>query len=264
MPISCKICHAPTSLAFTAKVLSRYDVLYYRCPACGFLFADNPHWLAESYKQPITSSDTGILIRNLNCVRVVGALLKLCFNPAGIFADYGGGYGIFVRMMRDRGFNFYRDDKYCPNLFANGFDTAESGTKRFDLITAFELFEHWVSPAHELEQLLQKTDTVIFTTALLPTPLPWPDTWWYYGFEHGQHISFYTSKALDMLAAQFGATYYQAGGFNLFTRSKPLLLKFRYNLATNPYLALLGELLLRRKSLTDTDFQQITGKTITQ
>ncbi|ACD95673.1 methyltransferase type 11 [Trichlorobacter lovleyi SZ] len=263
MPIPCKICQAPTSLAFTAKVLNRYDALYYQCPACGFLFANDPHWLAESYKQPITSSDTGILTRNLHCVRIMGALLKLCFAPSGIFADYGGGYGIFVRMMRDKGFNFYRDDKYCTNLFANGFDTAESNNDRFDLITAFELFEHWISPAHELEYLFQKTDTVIFTTELLPTPLPRPDTWWYYGFEHGQHISFYMPLALEKLAAQFGLTYYHAGGFHLFTRCKPLLLKFRFYLATNPYFALLGELLLRRKSLANTDFNQLTGNTIT-
>ena len=262
MTIPCKICQAPASLAFTTRVLDRFDATYCRCGACGFLFADDPYWLAESYNQPITSSDIGILARNLNSVRMVASLLNACFNPDGTFADYGGGYGIFVRMMRDRGFNFFRDDKYCPNLFANGFDTTESNCDRFDLITAFELFEHWVSPTHELEQLLQKTDTVIFTTELLPTPLPSPNSWWYYGFEHGQHISFYTSKTLDMLAAQFGLTCYHARGIHLFTRCNPVLLKLRFGLAVNPYLALLGEFLLRRISLTNVDFTRITGRMI--
>lgn len=262
MPMPCKICQTVTSTAFTALVLGEYEARYNVCEHCGFLFAENPHWLANAYTQPITSSDTGIMTRNIHCARVVGSLLKFCFDSAGTFADYGGGYGIFVRMMRDRGFNFYRDDKYCPNLFANGFDTTESDHNHFDLVTAFELFEHWVSPLQELENLLQKTDTVIFTTELLPTPFPRPDTWWYYGFEHGQHISFYTPLALKKLATQFGLTYYHAGGFHLFTRCIPSFFKLRFNLATNPYLALLGELLLRRPSLTKTDFTQITGRII--
>jgi hypothetical protein len=50
-----------------------------------------------------------------------------------------GGYGMFVRLMRDGGFDFHREDPLCDNLFAQGFDRQDDGT--FELVTAFEVFE---------------------------------------------------------------------------------------------------------------------------
>ena len=38
------------------------------------------------------------------------------------FLDYGGGYGILVRLMRDVGYDFYWFDKYSQNIFAKGFE----------------------------------------------------------------------------------------------------------------------------------------------
>ncbi len=38
------------------------------------------------------------------------------------FLDYAGGYGVFTRLMRDIGFDFYWHDPYTQNLFANGFE----------------------------------------------------------------------------------------------------------------------------------------------
>jgi len=37
-------------------------------------------------------------------------------NPDGIFLDYAAGYGLFVRLMRDAGYNFRWSDLYCQNL----------------------------------------------------------------------------------------------------------------------------------------------------
>jgi len=41
-------------------------------------------------------------------------------NPDGIFLDYAAGYGLFVRLMRDAGYNFRWSDLYCQNLFVRG------------------------------------------------------------------------------------------------------------------------------------------------
>ena len=68
------------------------------------------------------------------------------FDPKAKFLDYGGGYGMLVRLMRNYGFDFYYFDKYCQNLFANGFDLKDSACSRFELLTAFELFEHFSEP----------------------------------------------------------------------------------------------------------------------
>ena len=44
------------------------------------------------------------------------------FKSNGSIVDYGGGYGLLVRLMRNSGFDFYRYDPYCANFFAKGFE----------------------------------------------------------------------------------------------------------------------------------------------
>lgn len=51
--------------------------------------------------------------------------------------------------------------------------------------------------------MLQLSNTIIFSTEILPKPVPKPDDWWYYAFEHGQHISFYLLRTLNYLADKF-------------------------------------------------------------
>ena len=54
---------------------------------------------------------------------------------------------MFVRIMRDKGFNFYRQDIHCQNLFAKHFDISNIKiTEKFDLLTAIEVFEHLEDP----------------------------------------------------------------------------------------------------------------------
>jgi len=65
---------------------------------------------------------------------------------------------------------------------------------KIDVITAFEIFEHFVNPLEDLEKIFSISHNVIFSTELLPNPVPKPNEWWYYGLEHGQHISFTQNK----------------------------------------------------------------------
>jgi len=41
------------------------------------------------------------------------------------------------------------------------------------------------------------------TTYIISDPAPKPSEWWYYGFEHGQHIGFYRLKTLLYIAKKF-------------------------------------------------------------
>jgi hypothetical protein len=41
---------------------------------------------------------------------------------------------------------------------------------------------------------------LIVSTDLVPRPTPLPDEWWYYGSDHGQHVSFYTLPTLQYIA----------------------------------------------------------------
>lgn len=107
--------------------------------------------------------------------------------------------------MRDIGFNFYWYDKYCKNIFAKGFEWNYS--KDIEAVTCFEVFEHFINPLEDIENILNISKNVIFTTELLPSPLPQPNDWWYYALEEGQHISFYSEKTLRFIAKKYNLNY---------------------------------------------------------
>ncbi len=48
--------------------------------------------------------------------------------------------------------------------------------------------------------MLNFSDNILFTTYLVPNSNPKPNEWWYYGPDHGQHVSLFTEKSLNLLA----------------------------------------------------------------
>ena len=88
--------------------------------------------------------------------------------------------------MRDRGFDFYRQDTYCQNLFASGFDIADAGSnEKFSLITAFEVFEHLVDPITEISSMFETADSIVFSTHLQPNKeISSVNDWWYLSLIH--------------------------------------------------------------------------------
>ena len=191
--------------------MGKYDVDYFQCSNCGFVQTEEPYWLEEAYSQPIASSDVGLAFRNLSFSQITQNLLFNFFNHQSRFLDYGGGYGLFVRLMRDGGFDFYWLDKFCQNIFAQGFEINAAANNQFELVTAFEVFEHLVHPMDELENLLKKSRNILLSTELLPESNPKPDEWWYYVLHEGQHVSLYTAKALSIIATKFNLNFYSNG-----------------------------------------------------
>ncbi|MGI8637484.1 MAG: hypothetical protein ACR2KZ_18970 [Segetibacter sp.] len=110
---------------FNKLIFHRHDVKYYQCESCGFIQTEEPFWLDEAYSSAITTLDLGLLQRNLLLVPITSAIILQFFNPSSSFVDYGGGYGVFTRMMRDKGFNFYRQDPHCENIFSKQFDVVD-------------------------------------------------------------------------------------------------------------------------------------------
>jgi glycosyltransferase involved in cell wall biosynthesis/SAM-dependent methyltransferase len=211
MPMKCKVCESDSHHLAQGKVMGKYDVDYFQCSNCGFVQTEEPYWLDEAYSQPIASSDVGLAFRNLSFSKITQNLLFNFFNHQARFLDYGGGYGLFVRLMRDAGFDFYWLDKFCQNIFAQGFEIDAATNNQFELVTAFEVFEHLVHPIYELEELLKKSRNILLSTELLPESHPKPNEWWYYVLHEGQHVSLYTAKSLSILAAKFNLNFYSNG-----------------------------------------------------
>ncbi|MEO9656081.1 class I SAM-dependent methyltransferase [Marinomonas sp.] len=216
--MKCKICNTENDLIFSGIILKKYKVDYFRCKECDFLQTEEPYWLEESYSQSINLSDTGYISRNLYFSKKLTVFLNFVFSSKGAYLDYAGGYGVFVRMMRDIGFDFYWDDKYTQNLFSNGFEW--DGIKKIDAVTSFEAFEHFVNPILEIEKLINISDTIIFSTELYPKSMPNPEEWWYFGLEHGQHISFFSEKTFDYISKKFSVNYYRSGSLHFLTKRK--------------------------------------------
>jgi hypothetical protein len=72
----------------------------------------------------------------------------------------------------------------------------------------------------------------------------------------GQHIAFYTTKSLRILAARFGRNLLTFGQYHLFT--KELKSSLLYRLATNYKIARIVNRMYRHPSLIERDFQQMT------
>lgn len=194
----CKLCESATEDFGALKILRSFDARYRRCTACGFVFVERPFWLEHAYSSAIAASDTGIVVRNLKLAEATGLLISLAFTGAQRFLDFGGGAGLLVRLMRDRGFDFRLLDKYCENIFAAGFEAQPS--EQFDLVTCMEVVEHLPEPLPTFQELAALAPSIVFSTELLPQTANRPGEWWYYAPETGQHVSFYTVSALQVIA----------------------------------------------------------------
>jgi hypothetical protein len=250
----CPICANEIKRVFNHQILKKYSVDYFLCEKCGLLQTEEPFWLNEAYNSAIATADTGLVQRNIAIASKLSAILFCEFDSHGNYLDVAGGYGMLVRMMRDIGFHFYWDDKYCQNLLAEGF---EKNQNEITAITAFEVLEHVHDPLAFIKGLLEDNGTtdLIFTTELFEGEPPSAD-WWYYAFETGQHISFYQPKTLQYIAEKLHLKFYSANGMHIFTRKNLNHLKLQF--ITGKFNFILKAIIRRRlQSLTLSDHQHL-------
>jgi hypothetical protein len=212
--MKCKICNSAAEKFAEIKVLQKYPVSYFHCANCRFIQTEEPYWLQEAYESVITSLDIGLVDRNLYLREIIPGVMDKFFPRAERMIDYGGGYGMFVRMMRDKGYNFFRQDIYCGNIFAKNFDVTDVGYKTYDVLTAFEVFEHLPDPLGEIEKMFSISENIVFTTVLRPSKLDGFKDWWYVSPLTGQHIAFYSAETLNFIAKKFNKKIY-SNEFNL-------------------------------------------------
>ena len=245
---NCRVCKEPIEWVGFGSVLQR-EVSYFECQNCGFVQTEEPYWLEEAYKETINISDTGIVSRNLaNRSLVISTLFTLGGLDKKV-VDFAGGYGLLVRLLRDKGVDAWHSDPYCENLVAAGFENDRSEAY---LVTAFEAFEHFVDPCAELEKMFAFAPNVLLSTNLISKPIPKFGDWWYYGAEHGQHISFYRKSTLQYLAKKHGKHLVSNGHcYHLFSDRPMGELKWLMMLRGQRFVSFAARFLLKSKTWSD-------------
>jgi len=208
--LKCRLCGSETSHRYNMLILRKYDVGFFECRGCQSLQSEQPHWLDEAYKSHISNLDTGAVQRNLNNFAFCLAFARI-FNVTTA-VDFGASDGLLCRFLRDYNIDAYAYDKYASSTYAQGFTTVPD--KKIDLVTAFEVLEHFANPREELDALFQfKAGLVLVSTELYAKQ---DQSWWYFAKEGGQHIFFYSAQAMSNIAKKYGYGITRIGGHFLF------------------------------------------------
>lgn len=217
--VKCIVCNSDTELLFTDLIIGKYNVGYNYCSNCKCLFTEKPYWIDEAYEDSILRTDTGIMVRNLQISNEIMIILRKFHNSEINVVDYGGGYGILTRILRDRGVNAFWSDKFSVNLLVRGFEYGEE--LKADVFLAFEVVEHLVSPFEVIKEIMGKTDCFIFSTTVMPRlDFKSNKDWWYFAPEAGQHIFFSTKETFVRIAEMIGCRYVNIGGYHILFRGK--------------------------------------------
>ena len=252
----CNVCQSSMQHQFSEKILSRYAVNFYRCSNCALLQSEKPYWISEAYEEAIVDADTGLVQRNISLARKVAPIIYFLFDKTNKFLDFAGGFGMFTRIMRDYGFNFYWSDPYCQNYLAKGFELTDP-IAPISVMTAFEVMEHVHEPIQFLESCIRdhRVNTIIFSTQLYEGKTPSRD-WWYYAFDGGQHITFYTKETLQMIAKKLGLHFTSAHGVHIFAK-KPVNQLFFWAITSPLSYPLIFYIRLMMPSLTIKDHMHL-------
>src|SRR5262245_5948220 len=200
---SCRVCGAAAQPFFSKLILGRHYVAYVKCPGCGQVQTEPPHWLKESYSVTASKLDVGMADRCVwTALTTVALAHKLRVGPKEPCLDWGAGTGLLVRLCRDFGMNFFYSDPYAQNIFAAGFEfEAQKRPAAWAVLTAFEVAEHFPDPLKDFGELFRLSPRFILFSTLLYSGQA--ADWWYFT-ENGQHVAFYTRPSLEFIARHHG------------------------------------------------------------
>jgi SAM-dependent methyltransferase len=195
--------------------LSGISIYYYICNQCGFCFAPEfSKWELKDFEEKIYNEDYIEVDPDYKKLRPEANAKNLVNMFRGKEAeiqhlDYGGGNGLLSNILRGSG---WRSSTYDP--FVNrGIDLTVLG--RFNLITAFEVFEHVPDVNKlfsQLKSLLEGEGIILFSTLLSDGNIMHNQriNWWYASPRNG-HISLFSKNSLNVFARKHS---FFVGSFN--------------------------------------------------
>ncbi|MDR2788772.1 MAG: class I SAM-dependent methyltransferase [Candidatus Accumulibacter sp.] len=237
-PIICPVCNEVCSLLDAVDfnkscgvhgvqvTLAGIPIYYAHCARCGFCFAPEfSAWSPEDFMTRIYNDEYIIFDPEYieHRPRESAACLLSMFPklPESIrHLDYGSGNALLGKILRESNWN---STDYDP-LVNRGLRIDSLG--RFDLITAFEVFEHVPDIRKlisDLRLLLAPGGIILFSTLLSDGKIHANQrlTWWYAAPRNG-HISLFSRNSLSILAQEchwnFGSF---SDAFHIFFSSIP-------------------------------------------
>jgi hypothetical protein len=209
----CRLCGSKSAEKFRLRGLQGIDVAYFECANCRSLQTQEPTWLGDAYGQSnLANTDTGAAQRVLGNHAFILIAAKL-FHLRTML-DFGGGDGLLCRLLRDRGFDAQTIDEYATPTYGRLFEGDLA--RNYDLITAFEVFEHLPRPAETLASLFQAAPKFIIASTEVYSGQD--ASWWYLAPHHGQHLFFYSRDALRLIASHHRYSYYEIHGRHVFAK----------------------------------------------
>jgi Methyltransferase domain len=214
---ACRLCDGATKFIFKKLNLRRHNVSYYRCVSCGSMQTELPYWLDEAYAVPGVHMDVGSATRTVKNWMAAATLFgKIGLARDSLIVDFGAATGLFARLLRDVGYNARSYDKYSSAHLTNYFNADHPEKSAPKIVTAFEVFEHFVNPKQEITALLlNKPDLLIFTTWFCDEQ---KDDWVYFVEDTGQHVFLYKQQALRDFASGFGYDLVLTSFFHILVR----------------------------------------------
>lgn len=211
----CRLCSGALSFRFKLMVLAKYDIGYYECASCGSLQTEYPYWLDEAYVNgSLSRFDTGAGQRSINNFTASYIVSKL--YKAKVVYDVGGGDGLLCRLLRDYEINCFVKDKYARSTYAQSY--IRHNLTAPDLILGFEVLEHFAKPSLDLDELFGAgAEALLLSTSIYSNA---DQDWWYLAPESGQHVFFYSEKALRFIAEKYRYSFVLSGSFILFFRNE--------------------------------------------
>jgi SAM-dependent methyltransferase len=206
--------------------LAGVPIYYYLCEKCGFCLAPQfADWKLEDFECKIYNQDYVQIDPDYIDSRPranAGSLIKLLGEQALPIRhlDYGGGSGLLSDILRRSG---WQSSSYDPFVDR---DVRLESLGKFDLITAYEVFEHVPDVKQllsNLSSLLAQDGVVLFSTMLSDGNIaPRQRLDWWYASPRNGHISLFSNASLALLASKHAFKFGSfSTGFHVFWRNVP-------------------------------------------
>jgi hypothetical protein len=183
--------------------ISHRNARYFLCDRCGFCFAPEfREWSDREFRERIYNAEYILADPEYAGARParMAEFVDEAFGAVRdrlTHLDYGGGSGLTSRLLRARGWRSSSHDHFGEGLG----NVARLST--YDLVTAWEVFEHAVDPRRlmtELSNVTHARSLILFSTLLSDGHIGrgMELDWWYLAPRNG-HVSLYSRDSLALL-----------------------------------------------------------------